>query len=70
MATATETEAHTVAPFTFEGSDFFMLGWCGLKPTQERLIPPVWRHLKADTTKTGKKDILAHILDPLKMGDE
>ena len=71
MAAATATVAPTVAPFTFNGSDFFrMLGWCGLKPNQEILIPPVWRHLKVETSKTGKKAVLAPILDPSNVGDE
>ena len=47
-----------------------MLGWCGPKPTQDILIPPVWRQLKADTTKTGKEAVLAHILDPSNVGDK
>ena len=33
MAAATATVSPTVAPVTFNGSDFIrMLGWCGLKP--------------------------------------
>ena len=47
-----------------------MLGWCGPKPTQDILIPPVWRQLKADTIKTGKEAVLAHLLDPSNVGDE
>ena len=71
MEEATATVSPTVAPFTFNGSDFIqMLGWCGLKPNQEMLIPPVWIQLKAETTKTGKKAVLAPILDPSNMGDE
>ena len=71
MAAATATVSPTVAPFTFNGSDcFWMLGWCGLKPNQDILIPPVWRHLKADTTKTGKKAVLSPLLDPSNLGDE
>ena len=49
---------------------FWMLGWCGLKPNQEILIPPVWRQLKAETTRTGKKSVLAHLLDPSNVSDK
>ena len=71
MASATATVSPTVAPFTFNGSDCFrMLGWCGLNPNQDILIPPVWRQLKAETTKTGKKAVIAHLLDPINVGDE
>ena len=71
MEAATATVAPTVAPFTFNGSDFIrMLGWCGLKPNQEILIPPVWRQLKTETTKTGKKAVLAPILDLSNVGDK
>ena len=47
-----------------------MLGWCGPKPTQEILIHPVRRQLKAETTKTGKKAVIAPLLDPSNVGDE
>ena len=47
-----------------------MFGWCGLKPNQEILIPPVWRQLKAETNKTGKKAVIAPLLDPSNVGDE
>ena len=71
MVAATAAVSPTVAPFTFNEIDFFrMLGWCGLKPTQEILIPPVWRQLKAETTNTGKKAVLAHLLDPSNVVDE
>ena len=71
MEAATATVSPTVAPFTFNGSDFFrMLGWCGPKPTQEILIPPVWNQLKAETTNTGKKAVLASLLDPSNVGDK
>ena len=71
MMAATATVAPTVAPFTFDGSEFlWMLGWCGLNPTQDRLIPPVWRQLMAETTKTSNTAILTHILDPSNVGDE
>ena len=71
MAAATATVSPTVAPFTFNGSDCFrMLGWCGLKPNQEILIPPVWRQLKAETTKKGKKAVLAPLLEPSSVGDK
>ena len=41
MAAATATVAPTVVPFAFDGREKnWMLGWCGLKPTQEILIPP------------------------------
>ena len=33
------------------------------------MIPPVWRQLKAETTKTGKKDVLTLILDPSNVED-
>ena len=71
MAAATATVSPTVAPFTFNGSDFIrMLGWCGLKTNQEILIPPVWRQLKTETTKKGKKAVLAPLLEPSSVGDE
>ena len=71
MAEATAIVSSTVAPFTFNGSDCFrMLGWCGLKPNQDILIPPVWRQLKSETTKTGKKAFLAPIIDPSNVGDK
>ena len=71
MLEATTIVSPTVAPFTFNGSDCFrMLGWCGLKPNQDILIPPVWRQLKAETTKTGKKAVIAPLLDPINVGDE
>ena len=71
MMPATSTVAPTVAPFTFDGSEFlWMLGWCGLNPTQDRLIPPVWRQLMAETTKTSNTAILTHILDLSNVGDE
>ena len=71
MAAATAKVAPTVEPFTFNVSALFrMLGWCGPNPTQEILIPPVWRQLKAETTKTGKKAVLAHLIDPSNVGDE
>ena len=37
---------------------------------QERLIPPGCTQLKAKKTKTIKKAILAHLLDPPNMGDK
>ena len=71
MVAATATAAPIVSPFTLDGTKTFrMLGWCGLNPTQERLIPPVGIQLNAETTKTGKNDILAHLLDPSNMEDE
>ena len=30
----------------------------------------MWRHLKAETSKTGKKAVLAHLLDPSNVGDK
>ena len=47
-----------------------MLGWCGLNPTQERLIPPLWKQLKAETTNTGNTAVLTHLLDPSNVGGE
>ena len=69
MATETSTVAPTVTTLTFDRSKlFWMLGWCDLNPTQERLIPSVWRKLKVETTKTGKTDVLTHLLDTSNMG--
>ena len=71
MEAATAKVAPTVEPFTFNVSALFrMLGWCGPNPTQEILIHPVWRQLKAETTKTGKKAVIAPLLDPSNVGDE
>ena len=71
MAAATAKVAPTVEPFTFNVSALFrMLGWCGPKPTQEILIPPVWRQLKSETTNTGKNAVLAPLFDPSNVGEK
>ena len=65
MPEATATVAPIVAPFTFDVRKLYhMLVWCGLNPTQERLIPPVWKQLRAGTANTGKKDFLTNLLNP------
>ena len=71
MATETDTVAPTVTTLTFDRSkQFWMLRWCDLKPTQEKLIPSAWQQLKVETTKTGKKYVLTHLLDTSNMGYE
>ena len=71
MTAETATVAPKVVPFIFNVSDCFrMLGWCGPKPTQEILIPPVWRQLKSETTNTGKNAVLAPLFDPSNVGEK
>ena len=71
MEEAIATVAPTVTPFTFGVRIISrMFGWCGLNPTEEISIPPVWRQLRAETTNTGKKTILNHLLYPSNMGDK
>ena len=65
MAAATAKVAPTVEPFTFNGSDFFrMLGWCGPKPTQEILIPPVRNQLGTVQASRTKKYAAIAIIFP------
>ena len=47
-----------------------MLGWCGFQTYQERFIPPVWKQLKTETTKTGNRAFLNHLLEPSNVGYE
>ena len=33
------------------------------------MLPPLWKQLNSETTNTGKKAVLTHLLDPSNVGD-
>ena len=71
MEETTDTVDPTVAPYILDGRKLFrILGWCSLNHTQEIFIPPFWKKLDSETTKTGKKSVITHLLDPSNVGDD
>ena len=64
ISAAMATMALTAILVTFDGRKLLrILGWCGINPTYERLLPNSLKKLKVETTKTGKRAVLTHLID-------